>query len=318
MANLATALGSTLLTGQNQPGLASPVFSYPKSSPTTQPAAVNPQVAANQTSIDQSQADYANLLKQIQALQAPAPFTYSTFDTAANSAKARSAAEGAVNPLYQQKLQTFLQQQQTVQNRAQADAATQNQQLQQALADTLSANATSGDRATQDAQTNVDQTNNQADQFQQDSGSAFNTARNTLAGNVAGAGLTGSGIGAGQQQTAQDQRNTTEGRQVQSFNTQRDAVNLLKTRTLQDLSTSNDQANTATGQKTAAVKLNLDRTIEDLNTQTEAEKNAEEIQRQQDILSQQQNYEKTGFDQFLNTLSGQNRANTAQVYGSIY
>lgn len=318
MADLAGALGNTLLSGSNQPGLASPVFSYANESngghgvlaPTGQPPAPDPGAAPG--------SDYASLLKQIQALSAPQPFNYSTFDTAANSAKARSAAEGAVNPLYQNKLQTFLNQQQVAQSRAQQDAATQQQQLQEALTNTLSANATTGARATQDAQTNIDATNNQADQFQQDSGTAFDTARNTLAGNVAGAGLTGSGLGAGQQATAQANRNTTEGRQVQTFNTAKDATNLLKTRTLEDLGTSGAQATQKTTEGQAASKLNLDRTIEDLNSQTAAERNNEELQRQQDILQQQQQYEKSGFDQFLGTLSGQNRANTAQVYGGLY
>lgn len=312
--DLANSIGSSLLGSYNAPGLASPIFGpgslglkapsgYPGSSP------VSLQSPGD--------AGYQDTLNQILALSRPQAAPQAAyFDTAAAHARARAAAEGAVNPLYTKRLQDFIDQQATNKARQQADTTTANQNLQDALSNTLQAIGTSRARTGQDTQTAIDNTNNQSDQYQADTGQSYDTARNKQAANLTNAGLITSGVGAGQQGQAQAARNTAEGRQGQAFTQAKDTANLLKSRTFADLATQETQANTQTAKGTAQNTLDLNRYIEDQSTALDAEKQQLEAQRLSDIASQSPGYYSNELSNFYSGLSGPALTASLQAYGS--
>ncbi len=297
-------------------------------SPPPKPAAAQPAYdpyAYQKQQLAQGQA----LLDEIRKMSAPKPFVYSNFDTASNSAKARSQAEQAVNPLYTKKLQDFLDSQRTLQARQQEDAATAQKTLEDALNTTLQANELTKTRTGQDVATNIGQINTQGQQFQQDTGQQFNDARLALLRS----GQTGVGLGAQQVAKQQAQRNTQEGRQVEAFNQAKQQQELYKTRTFEDIAKSSELATKGTGEQKKAVQLSLARYIQDSGvgqgntiadiiknsgTNIKSQANALEAQRLQDILGQQGQYEKANYLSFLNTLTGQNKVNTAQVYNGLF
>lgn len=270
------------------------------------------------------------LLDQIKAMSAPKPFVYSNFNTAANSAKARSQAEQAVNPLYTKKLQDYLDQQRTYQQRQEADTATASKTLDEALANTLQANELTKQRTGEDVAANIAGINTQAENYQADSGDQFNQARLAL---LRGGQDVGAGLGAQEVARQQQQRNTQEGRQVETFNEAKRGQELVKTRTFEDLARSGELATKGTGEQKKALQLSLSRYIQDQGvgqggsladiisksgTSIKSQADALEAQRLSDVLQQTGQYESAGFKAFLNTLKGQNLVNTAQVYGGIY
>lgn len=264
--------------------------------------------------VDASVAAYNNILKQIAALSAPKPFTYSSFDTTANSARARKQAEGAVNPLYTQRLNEFLGRQNVLRGRAEADATTNQKNLDEALANTLEANKITQERTGQDVTRNLGGIADTQQAYQEDTGSAFDKSRMAL---LRGAD-TGSGLGRQEVNDQQAARNTQEGRQVKAFTQAKDEQQLFKTRTFEDLARSGKLATADTGKGKAKNQLDLSRYIQDLAFGEGQYRQEQEGKRLQDILGQQQNYEKIGYSKFLNTLKGEARANTAQVYGGLF
>jgi hypothetical protein len=310
---LVDSLGKTLLGGTNQPGLAAPVFSYPGSAP-------KPAAPAAPKPVPNSNDDYAGILAQIKALSAPQPQPLAPFfDTAANFSRARSQAEGAVNPLYTKKLNDFITQQQVEKARQQADATTANANLDDALKFTLESSKIARDRAAEDTSLNVGQLNNQEENYQADQGSTFDKVRQTLAGNVTNAGLQASGLGAQQVADATKARNVQEGRAVESFHVQKQAQETAKNRTFDDLFRSDNQSTDQTGKKKDQIKINLDRFIQDQGTQLDQTKTSLEAQRLGDIINQEGQYAKLGFSTFLGTLRNpRDIALASQTYGGLF
>ncbi len=265
-------------------------------------------------------ADYAALLKQIQSLSRPAPTPVAPyFDIAANFSRARSQAEGAVNPLYTKKLNDFITQQTVEKTRKQQDTQLANENLDQALKDTLEANTTARERTAEDTTQNIGQINTQEQNFQSDQGSAFDQLRQTLAGGLATSGLQGSGLGNKAAASATTSRNVQEGRATESFHVQKQAQETAKNRNFEDLFRSDTTANRNTTQSKSNIKINLDRFIEDQGTQLDSTKNDLEAHRLMDVINQEGSYAKLGFADFLKTLKNpQQIALASQTYGGLF
>ncbi len=308
MANdLVGAIGSTLGLGSNQPGLTRPIFGgFPGSTApkTTTPA---PQPAAN---------PYEDLLKQYLALgggqaQPVAP----AYDIAAAQARARANAEGAVNPLYSKRLTDFLSQQEVNKQRQITDTATANKRLEDSLTNTLQTIGTNRERTAEDTQSNINQINTQSDQFQADTGQAYDQARRQQAAGLTNSGLVTSGIGAQQQAQSQASRNTAEGRQAASFNLAKQTADLVKTRTFNDLATAETQANKQTSEGKTQNQLSLSRYIEDIGYQNEQTKQQLESERLGAIAQQQPGYYSNELANFYRTLSGPTLQAAISAYG---
>lgn len=264
--------------------------------------------------------DYAALLRQIQNLSRPAPTPVAPFfDIASNFSRARSQAEAAVNPLYTKKLNDFITQQGVEKARKEQDTQLANENLDQALKDTIEGNQLSRDRTAEDTTQNLGQINTQEQNYQTDQGTAFDQLRQTLAGGLATSGLQGSGLGNKAAASATASRNTQEGRATESFHVQKQAQETAKTRTFEDLFRSDSQANRNTAQGKNNIKINLDRFIEDQGTNLASTRDSLEAQRMMDVIGQEGSYAKLGFADFLKTLKDPGQiARATQTYGGIF
>lgn len=243
--------------------------------------------------------EYSALQKQVSGLinqinsqpQAAIP------NFSAINAQARRRAAKAVNPYYQKELQTFLTTQKIKKQRAKQD-------FKSTVADLATARARTGE----DVATNLGEIANTEDVFQTQEGQAFDQARLTLAGDVAEAGLAGSGLGAQQQQQAVQQRNVESVQQQRSFNVQRQAQELFRTRTFEDISR----------QKTKA-KIDVDRYVKDLARETIQGKRQTEKERLSAFAQEEARQRALGFQRFLRTINNPGvLAETARAFGGAF
>lgn len=293
MADLAGAIGTSLLTGNNAPGLKSPIFSYPGSAKPAAPTAPNilkPVVAPAAPVADPNTAAYAamaaetrrqNQLLQQQLAAAPRLVKY---DTAGAAASALSEATAAQTPLYTQKLNDYLAKVTINRNRENRLAQETISDAEEQLAANLEGSQTARTRTSEDVATKIDESNFQQGNFLDASGTAFDEARRGLQGDTAAAGLAESGLGAQRLESQQAAQGNQSKTQVRGFEQVRKAADLFKNRTFEDLAKSDELNKTLTDKTTARTKLNLE---DFLNTSNIAERETRtdiEIQRQGAIL----------------------------------
>ncbi len=248
---------------------------------------------------------------------APAPVYAPKLDVASLNAKARSAAEGAVNPYYTKLLNDFLGEQSFKRQTEQKQYETNVTNLQDSLKQTLEQNAITKTRTTEDVAQNVTDINVGADEFQQDTGQEFDVARQEQARELAAGGLTG-GIGAQKRAGAQEQRNTQESRQEKKFQAARDQQALFKGRTFEDLLKSDVNKTTETEKGKKQAKFDLDNYIKGLEFSEKQTRNTLEEQRLQRIAAEQQNQAKLLFNNYLAGISNPAQYEAAvRTYGSV-
>lgn len=291
----------------------------------------NPNDALN-ASLTPLQASNANYYAQYQKLLNPnptvtplgstgvAPTVYAPkLDIAAVNANARAAAENNVNPYYTKTLNDFLAQQAALKAQQEQATNTNIKNYQDTLQQTLDANALTGQRTTEDTATKMGQINTAQDQNQQDTGTSFENARLAAAKQQAANGVLGSGAGNRQTNNAIIQRNTTEGRQNDQFQLQKDVTELNKARTFEDLAISNKLAAQAESKNEAAAKFDLGNYIQNQQYAIEQQKNDLEKQRLQSIAQEQQNQAKLAFNNYLAGISDPaQRLAAAQTYGGAF
>lgn len=230
--------------------------------------------------------------------------------------QAGQTAQANVNPYYTKQLTDFLAQQATAKTQQQQQTQTNIQNLNDQLAQTQQANALTGSRSAEDTALKEQQIAQAADQTQQDQGTAFDTARNAQAASLSQSGLTGSGLGAGQQAGAQEAHNTTETRQAQTDQASKDAAELLKARTFEDIGTSNTNAGTATTKGVTQANFDLDKFITGQTADLSNEKNSLEQSRLQAVAGEQQNQAKLLINNFINSIANPAQRQAAiQAYG---
>lgn len=263
------------------------------------PVATNPYSA-------QISALLAQIAKQNQQVYAPA------LDLNSIYGQAKTAAEANVNPYYTKQLNDFVAQQATAKAQQQQQTQVNIQNLQDQLAQTQAANAVTGNRATEDTANTEAQINQTADQRQQDQGAAFDTTRNAQAANLAQSGLSGSGLGAQQQASAQQQQDTTESRQATTDQQSKDAAELVKARTFEDIGTSNTNAQSGETKGETQANFDLDKFITGQSADLQNQQNTLENQRLGAVASEQQNQAKLLINNFINSI-----ANPAQRQAAI-
>lgn len=241
----------------------------------------------------------------------PAPVYAPALNIAALTSQARASAEGAVNPYYTKSLNDFLAQQSALKAQQQQSYDLDIKNFQDQLNQTLDQNATTKTRTAEDTATNEAQVADTADQFQTDSGKQFTTDRLAKAETVAQAGLTG-GIGAQQQEAAQEAHNTDESRQTTQFQQQKDQQELFKSRTFEDLAKSGELATTTSNKGQAQAKFNLDNYITNQNFDIQNKKNDLEQSRLQAVAAEQKNQAHLAFNKFIAGI-----ANPAQRQAAI-
>lgn len=244
----------------------------------------------------------------------PPPVYAPKLDIAAINAQARQSAEGATNPYYTKVLNDFLAQQafNTKQTKTQYDTDVKNYEDQ--LKNTVEQNAITKTRTGEDVAKNIADVNQNADQFQTDSGQAFDAQRLDLARNTSTGGL-------GQQklETAQAGRNTQETRQVQKFQAAKDQQELFKTRSFDDLARSGKLAGEAATKGKIAAKFDLDTYIQNAAFTEKDTRNKLEASRQAEIDQKARSYAKDAYASYIRNITdpAQRLAGVAQ-YGSSF
>lgn len=245
------------------------------------------------------------------------------FDVAGAYARARSAAEGAVNPFYTKKLNDFLAGQEVKKTRAQEDTATASRDVQQALQDATDASALARERTGQDVTTKLGDIGSAENFFQNQEGTQFDRARQAMLSQGAQSGLLGSGLGTQQDANAIADRNTKSAQQQESFDTQKKATELFKTRTFEDLQRSDTLQQRNTGQKQQQIQVDLDRALQDIGHESEGFKFQNEADRLGGILQEQNRQAKLDFSNFISGLVGKGTSArdieaTANIYGKAF
>lgn len=233
--------------------------------------------------------------------------------------QASQTAQGAVNPYYTKQLQDFQAQQAQDKANQQQQTAVNIQQIQDQLKNTLNANTLTGQRTAQDTLTNEQQAGIQADQQQQTQGTQFDQARIAQAKQLAGQGLTTSGLGAGQVLGSETDRNTQETQQAQANKQAFDQSELLKSRTFEDLANSGVLATKAESTGETQANFDLNKFIEGQASSLSQEQNQLEQQRLQAVASQTQQQAKLLVNNFIQSLSNPaQRLAAAQQYGGAF
>lgn len=257
---------------------------------------------------------------QLQKLMAQQyrPPVAANFNISQNWAKARSQAEAAVNPLYVKKLNDFLERQKVELARKNEDIARSNSQLEEILKNAMESSDISRTRTSEDVTKELSNIADTQQNFQQDTGQQYDQARSALQGNLAQSGLTTSGLGQQQLEQANTQQNIEEGRQVKSFNMQKETQQLFRTRTFEDLARSDVLQKRKESAGKELNKIDLDRYIQDQVYNEAQTRQQLEAQRMQDVLQQSGSYAKQGLADFLATIKDAGvRQATAQTYGGL-
>lgn len=260
----------------------------------------------NQAASSKYAQELADMRRQIQSLSVPQPYIPKliSFDIMGNYQRAQKQAEKAVNPLYNKYLNDFLagQKQQKKIEQDRYNLAKESNRLE--LENTLGENQLSRGRTAEDFMTAITQLGEQEGQMQEDTGRQFDSDRRMLAEQNAAAGMTTSGIGAAAMFEQQDLRNISEERQVKEFNNQREAKQLFKDRTFEDLARGDELAQKVAGQRDKKAKFDLDAFLAEIAQEERVFRAENEFKRLTDIINQTSSYERAGRQQFLQQLAG--------------
>ncbi len=288
------------------------------SSPKLQ-ATYNPQAVATfnnspvtNAATKQLLANGQNLLQQYSTPEVLAPIP----NYKAINASATARATKAVNPIYTKYLNDFLgvQAQQQATQTAIKDTAIQN--AQDVLKQTQQANTVTGQRTTQDTATKEAQAAQTADWRQTDQGGQYDVDRVAQAINQAKSGLTGSGVAGGQNAASQEKFNTTESRQATQDIQDKQATELAKARTFEDLATSNINAVSGEAKAEKAAKFDLSTFLQQQKVDLQNKQQQLESARQNQISQTQAQLVKSGYQDFFNKISNPaQKAAFAKAYG---
>lgn len=248
---------------------------------------------------------------QINALIAAAKYRpkLANFDSMANWRTAQSAAEKAQNPLYEQKLNTFLAQNAARKTTKQKEFNMNLENIGNEKTNTQGENAISRTRTAEDTANAIAKVNQVEGDFQTDEGQQFDQNYRQVAEQIAASGGAQTGMGRQQNSDMIRLRNVTSQRQLDEFQGQREAKQLFKTRTFEDLLRGDQQADQLATSKTKSAQFDLDKYLEDLSFDETNFRNENEAARLEAILRDTGNYEKKGAKEFIAGLAGQGFSN---------
>lgn len=246
----------------------------------------------------------AALLKAIQASTAAnAPGNAPTLDLNAIQAQASSAANNAVNPLYTNYLNQYLQSEASNQQAAQKQNELNLQQEQGALGNTLAQNTLAQKAAGQTNSLTQGNINAQQQNYQLASGNAQTQKLQAIQANIGSGNLGASGLGQQQIYSAENARNAADAAQSGQFQYQRDTSNLSTQDTFNQLAQSSQYATQAEGGQETQTNFNLNDYLRQAAQHDQAAQAQLEASRQQALTSAQQNSEAQLIQQQLSGLN---------------
>ncbi len=262
--------------------------------------------SAEQSTLDESK----RLLAQIAAMNRPvyAP----QVNWAGINAQARGAAEAAVNPFYTKQLTDFLAGQSAKQSQKQTEYDLNLKDIESKLKQDTEQNALNRTRVGEDTALAQQQINTQADQFQTDSGNEFEDARAAMGQNVAAAGTGTAGIGKQQTNRLVKESATGEQRKEAEFQQNRDAQELFKTRSFEDLMKSDELAGLGAASGKERQKFNLDSYITNLGFETESGKGDIEQNRLSRLIQEEGNQSKALINAWVESIKDPGQRDAAR------
>lgn len=241
------------------------------------------------------------------------------FDILGNYNRAKQTATAAVTPLYNKKLNIFLEGQGIKKDTKTKTTALEKENTNIALQNALSDNTTTRTRTGEDLASALQQIATGETQFLQDSGTQFDEARRGLQDELAAAGGTDTGLG--QQEIAKQltNRNTSDTRQLDEFGNQRAAKQLLSTRTIEDLATSDTRQTQKKGQDDKALDIDFDSYMASLANEEQGFRLQNDLDTALEISRQTSSNQQQGVAEFIASLAGsgaraQDIAYAKQVY----
>lgn len=276
--------------------------------------------ANGSTSSNNDQAIF-DLQAELRALRNSQPYVpkLPEFDILGNYTRAKNKAESQVNPLYEKKLTDFLQNQTRKITQRQNAADLERSGVAAELQALLDANNVSRTRTNEDVNQQIADINYQEGNFQKDEGQVNEAERQALIQDIASAGLTTSGLGRQRVADQQRIRNTVSERQIKAFNDDRDARELYRTRTFEDLATSDVLAQGQATRKNQGIDLDLEAYMDDLAYEEKLFRVSNELERGSAVLNAAEANRRSGVDEFIGSLinSGR-RAEDIQLARSVY
>lgn len=263
----------------------------------------------------------ASLQAELAALNNSQPYVpkLPTFDIMGNYTKAKKAAEQNINPLYEKKLTDFLSNQNRLKTQKNQSVDLERENVAAQLQEILGANAVDRTRVDEDTDLALDLIDQNEGYFQDDEGEANELERTALIEDVASAGLTTSGLGRKRVADQQRRRNIASERQLTAFNQDRDARELYRSRTFEDLTTSDTLAQGQSTRQNKAIDLDLESYMDDLAFEEQGFRLGNEIDRFQSVLQDTETRRRTGVEEFVAELiGGGRRAEDIQLARSIY
>lgn len=274
----------------------------------------NPDLAKANADAAAATANY-NAIKAQLAVQPRLPI----YNTSQAWATAQKQAESHQNPVYQDKLNAYLQKAAVARQQTEAQTATNKQGIQTDLSQNLEDIGTQRTRVGEDTATNLADLNASQAFDQQQGGTQFDRMRSALLGDVANSGLTTSGLGAQQEDNAITDRNATEAEQGRQYTGKKDAANLNLKRTNQDLDVNTTRSQGSAVARTAQEDTNLKNFIDNASLDEQSERASNEAERLSAISGDTGNYYKTGVADFIQSLIGSGaRAQDIQLAQQVY
>lgn len=261
------------------------------------------------------------LLSQINNLQyQTTPRAYApNLDISQLSAQARQTAEATVNPYFTRQLNEFVANQNQRRDQRAAAFDLTNRQLEATRQRAEQSAATGAQREREDLRSDILSGVDANDASQTASGRQFDVQNRQLQQGVAAGGTARSGIGQGQVQEAQQDRNIVEGEEQRQFRLQQSARNLLADRNLSDIQTTLGQTKEDISFKKEAESLDYNAFLEGLVFEESQKRQELEAQRLSQIFQTTQQNRTTLFSQFLGGIQDPAaREAAASVYGGLF
>lgn len=243
-----------------------------------------------------------------------------SFDILGNYNRAKTQAEATQRPRYDQMWQNFINEQGIKKTAAQSQAALGKERIGSEQRQTKEDISTNRTRTAEDVATALERIGLGEAMFQSDEGREFDVARRGLQEQVAGSGLTTSGLGQAAIDEQVNRRNEVSERQTQEFEVQRQAKELFKNRTFADLERGELRADEKALLSNKGIDLDLDTQLKELA----AEEQTKRFDWEADLLSaigtETSRLNKEGVAQFINSLVGsgaraQDIALAKEIYG---
>lgn len=241
------------------------------------------------------------------------------FDYAGSYAQAGQTAASTVNPVYQDKLNQYLAKAQAALGQKTTDVSRSKEDIATALAQALEDSATSRTRTNEDATTQLGDVTANEGSFQRQEGRQYDAARMALLGQTGNAGLTESGIGQGQIESANVDRNLASEDQTRTFGNQKRDIQTVATRTLADLDKGDVRSKGGAQRSTENQDIDLNNFIQNANLDEQGFRAGNEAERVGAINSATQSAYQSIVAQTIAALSGSGaRAQDIALFKQVY